>query len=157
MVPFGKRTEVIAPLVAQRRTVDESTRRARATSVVVISSICLHVMHDMQAFARELCQARLTRRCGRSRQRILRDMREFSYHERMTTEEPRPLLVVHQIAGVFTTVCGQIAGRRRLDSGTVVQDTAHLTLSADSGFSGAVVCPECLRSSATPGDQPKVG
>ena len=84
-------------------------------------------------------------------------MREFSYHERMTTEEPRPLLVVHQIAGVFTTVCGQIAGSRRLDSGTVVQDTAHLTLSADSGFSGAVVCPECLRSSATPGDQPKVG
>lgn len=75
----------------------------------------------------------------------------------MRADEPRPLLVVHQIAGVFTTVCGQITGSRRLDSGTVVQDTAHLTLSADSGFSGAVVCPECLRRSATPGDQPKVG
>jgi hypothetical protein len=70
---------------------------------------------------------------------------------------PPPIGTGLPAAGVFTTVCGQIAGRRRLDSGTVVQDTAHLTLSADSGFAGAVVCPECLRSSATPGDQPKVG
>lgn len=94
----------------------------------------------------------------------LRDMRDFSYDERMTTpvrehqvSEPPSLATFGARLAIIRWAMRwnlKEAGSRRLDSGTVVQDTAHLTLSADSGFSGAVVCPECLRSSATPGDQP---
>ena len=42
-------------------------------------------MHDMQASARKSCQARLARYVEKSCRMTLRDMRDFSYDERMTT------------------------------------------------------------------------
>lgn len=66
----------------------------------------------------------------------------------MSTATVRPLLVVHQLkdGAAFTTACGRIAGDRRFDTerGTFVQDTAHNTLDARSGFAGGVACADCL-------------
>lgn len=64
----------------------------------------------------------------------------------ITTFGPRPLIVVHLSTSILGTACGRVPGMRRFDPehGSVVQDSAHLTLRADFSTPGAVVCPECL-------------
>lgn len=59
----------------------------------------------------------------------------------------RPRFVVHRSTGALGTACGAIAGQRRhVDSGRVVQDTAHLTLSQNPADyqPDFTVCAACL-------------
>ncbi|MFT4293938.1 MAG: hypothetical protein QM582_00830 [Micropruina sp.] len=61
---------------------------------------------------------------------------------------PRPLILVHQLVGAFSTSCGRFAGQRRFDAQlrTFVQDSAHLSLpSPEFDLPGRVIsCRACL-------------
>lgn len=63
-----------------------------------------------------------------------------------TATHPRPLFIVHLLAGAFSAACGRWAGQRRFDAerGTFVQDTCHTTLWPDRNPEGFETCPTCL-------------